>query len=72
MLKKMAKLQTPRKTNKKETKDFSAMFYLSAVILITFLVYSFSLFRPWQPFDERLFYNEEFLPIPQSSAKYLK
>ena len=33
---------------------------------IVLFVYAKSIFRPWLPFDERLFYNEEFLPIPQS------
>ncbi len=40
--------------------------YLLGTVFLVFFIYSFSLFRPWQPFDERLFYNEEFLPIPQS------
>lgn len=40
--------------------------YILATVLITFIVYSFSLSRGWQLFDERLFYNETLLPIPQS------
>ncbi len=43
-----------------------ALSYLLGTVFIIFLTYYSSLFRPWQPFDERLFYNEEFLPIPGS------
>ena len=54
------------KKNSKITIDFSAMFYLSAVIIIVFLIYSFSLTRTWLPFDESLIHKEELLPIPAS------
>jgi hypothetical protein len=54
-------------TNKRK-----ALSYLLGTISIVFFIYSFSLFRPWQPFDERLFYNEEFLPIPQSFDEVFK
>ena len=67
----MAKTSRSNKnqTKEKQPKDFLAVSYLSTVILIVFLVYSFSLNRTWQPFDERLFYNEDFLPIPQSFSE---
>ena len=52
-----------------ESSRKKALYYLFAVILITLFIYSFSLFRPWQPFDERLFYSEEFLPIPSSFSE---
>ena len=39
--------------------------YFTGTIFIVFLIYSFSLFRPWLPFDERLMYKEDFFPIPQ-------
>ena len=38
--------------------------YFAGTIFIVFLIYSFSLFRPWLPFDERLIYEEAFFPIP--------
>lgn len=44
----------------------SKFYFLFGSVFITFLVYSFSLFRPWQPFDERLFYSESLMPIPMS------
>lgn len=50
----------PFKTSK------SLIFYLSTVVLMVFFIYSFSLTRSWQPFDESLIYKEEFLPIPTS------
>ena len=59
----MAKSPKDSNTKKKELTDFSVMFYLSAVILIVFLVYSLSLTRGWIPFDESFFYNQEFLPF---------
>ncbi len=62
----MAKSPKDSNTKKKELTDFSVMFYLSAVILIVFLVYSLSLTRGWIPFDESFFYNQEFLPFPLS------
>lgn len=39
-------------------------FYPLGCLLIVFLIYSFSLFRQWLPFDERLIYKETFFPIP--------
>lgn len=36
------------------------------VVFVTLLVYSFSLFRPWIPFDERLFFQETLFPIASS------
>ena len=55
---------TKRENNKKKV-----ISYLLGTVFLVFFIYSFSLFRPWQPFDERLFYNEEFLPIPQSFSE---
>ena len=43
------------------TKEF---LYFASTLLIVFLIYAFSLFRPWLPFDERLIYKENFFPIP--------
>ncbi|MBI3308190.1 MAG: hypothetical protein HYZ79_02320, partial [Candidatus Melainabacteria bacterium] len=40
--------------------------YALVTLLITFFIYSFSLFRGWQLFDERLFYQETLFPIPQT------
>ena len=52
--------------NKIKNNDF---LYLAGTFLIVFLVYLWSLFRTWQPFDEGFIYNEEFLPIPQNSRE---
>lgn len=49
-------------SNKKE--NLNKDLYLLATISIVFFIYSFSLLRPWQPFDERLLYNETLFPIP--------
>ena len=38
--------------------------YCALTLLVVFFVYSFSLFRPWQPFDERAFYDNVLFPIP--------
>lgn len=38
--------------------------YCAFTLFIVFFVYSFSLFRPWQPFDERAIYNEGIFPFP--------
>lgn len=38
--------------------------YSMGTLFIVFFVYSFSLFRPWQPFDERALYNEIIFPYP--------
>ena len=40
--------------------------YLFTTMLIVFIVYSFSLNRQWQFFDERVFYNEGLFPISSS------
>ena len=56
----------------RKSKDLLAVYYLSAVILIVFLVYSFSLFRPWLPFDERLIYKEDFFPLPDKFDEILE
>ena len=38
--------------------------YLISTLLLIGFIYSFSLFRDWQTFDERVFYNEDIFPIP--------
>ena len=43
--------------------------FIIITTLVTFIIYLASLFRPWQPFDERLFYNETLFPIPQSLSE---
>ena len=43
--------------------------FVSLTLLIVFAIYSFSLLRPWLPFDERLFYNEILFPIPQTFSE---
>ena len=57
------------KSNNTKNKQFT---FLVFTITIVFLIYCTSLLRPWQPFDERLFYNEEFLPIPSSFTEIFK
>ena len=53
------------KTKKKKPFVTSPDFlYFSGTVFIVFLIYFFSLFRPWLPFDERLIYEEAFFPIP--------
>ena len=56
------------KTKKKDltlekinTPDFR---YCALSLFVVFFIYSFSLFRPWQPFDERAFYDNVLFPIP--------
>ncbi len=39
--------------------------YLFGTLIIVFLVYLSSLFRPWQPFDEGMIYDETLFPIPK-------
>src|SRR3989338_2283019 len=55
--------------NKKENNKKKAFNYLFGTVFIVFFIYFFSLFRPWQPFDERLIYNEELLPVPASFSE---
>ena len=54
------------KVNKKQFTTFSSLdfLYLTGTIFIVFLIYSFSLFRPWLPFDENSIYKEDFFLIP--------
>ncbi|MBI3591297.1 MAG: hypothetical protein HY094_07990 [Candidatus Melainabacteria bacterium] len=60
------------KKNNKETllqaliKKFTNInsLYLLGTMLLVLIIYSFSLFRPWQPFDEKIIYAETLLPIP--------
>jgi hypothetical protein len=61
----MAKTSRSNQT-KKKTMFFSSpdFLYLAGTVFLVFLIYSFSLFRPWLPFDERLIYKEDFFPIP--------
>ena len=39
-------------------------FSILGTVFIVFIIYSFSLNREWQAFDERVFYNELIFPIP--------
>ena len=55
--------------NKIENNKKKAFNYLFGTVFIVFFIYFFSLFRPWQPFDERLIYNEELLPVPASFSE---
>lgn len=43
--------------------------YLLGTLVLTFLVYFFSLFREWQAFDERVIYKETIFPIPISFSE---
>ena len=59
--------KTKQVSNKKSTESFftlESMIYLLSTIFFVFLIYSFSLPRPWLPFDERSFYKEVLFPIP--------
>ena len=59
--------KTKQTLNKKSTEPFftlESMIYLFSTIFFVFLIYSFSLPRPWLPFDERSFYKEVLFPIP--------
>lgn len=67
-----------KKIKKKITKDIEDSFssklierisseetkYFFGTILFVLLLYSFSIFRPWLPFDERLYFTESLFPIP--------
>ncbi|KAF0236465.1 MAG: hypothetical protein FD167_4528, partial [bacterium] len=52
-----------------KNKDKKKNIYLASTILIVFFIYSFSLFRGWQSFDERLFHQETLFPIPTSFSE---
>ena len=62
----MLKNKTNKKPDHKKKKgNFSEInFYLVGTVLFVLFIYLFSLFRPWQPFDEDLFYKEDLFPIP--------
>ncbi len=70
----MSKGKSTSKKNKSTKKKISfssvdfkknnQFFYLLTTIALVFLVYSFSLFRPWLPFDERILFKEVLFPIP--------
>lgn len=53
----------PAKDKKNLLKNKS-LFFVSGTVFIVFLIYSFSLIRPWLPFDERVLFNESLFPIP--------
>lgn len=59
----MTKAEPKKKKLLKQNKE-SFFSYLLFTCLFVFFVYCFSLFRPWLPFDEGLFYKEELFPIP--------
>lgn len=67
----MAKVKS-KKDNKKNLKSrltnniSNINYYFLFSLLIVLIIYSFSLFRPWQPFDEKLIYAETLFPIPKS------
>ena len=49
---------------KKNKAQIKTNLFILGTLLVVFVIYSFSLLRPWLPFDERLFFNEEVFPIP--------
>ncbi|MBI2995382.1 MAG: hypothetical protein HYY52_01565 [Candidatus Melainabacteria bacterium] len=49
---------------KRKALNLTNSIYLLSTIAITLFIYFFSLFREWQAFDERVFYNETIFPIP--------
>lgn len=53
----------PKDKGKKRNVELTYIYPL-ITFLIVFVVYSFSLFRGWQSFDERLFHQETLFPIP--------
>lgn len=52
-----------------KNKDKKKNIYLASTILVVFFIYSFSLTRGWQSFDERLFHQETLFPIPTSFSE---
>ena len=66
---KQNKTQKKLKEEKTNLRDkFKSLDFIFPVytIGIVFIIYCFSLFRPWMPFDEHLVYKETLFPIPQS------
>ncbi len=60
----MPKINKNQNQHKKKNVFDTKFYFLLSSLLIVFIVYSFSLFRPWQPFDERVFYSESLFPTP--------
>ncbi|MBI1858568.1 MAG: hypothetical protein HYR97_05590 [Candidatus Melainabacteria bacterium] len=57
------------KRNKDNNKHFlqniqEKYLFAASSIFFVLLIYLFSLVRPWQPFDERVLFNESLFPIP--------
>lgn len=48
------------------------LIYLLVTLVVIFVIYAFSLNRPWQPFDERILFDETFLPIPRTFGEILE
>lgn len=53
-----------QQTKSKSLTKKELLIYFFSTIAITLFIYFFSLFREWQAFDERVFYNETIFPIP--------
>ena len=52
--------------NLMQEKKTDFLIFILATLFIIIGFYFHSLYRPWQPFDERLFYSEELFPFPTS------
>src|SRR3989338_2901783 len=61
--------KTPTKTKKKLSENKFPWLYVFSSIGFVFFIYFFSLFREWQTFDERVFYNETLFPIPTNFSE---
>ncbi len=57
--------KTTKQVQRTKVVDRKDFLYLAGTVFVVLFIYSFSLFRPWLPFDERLIYKEDFFPIPQ-------
>ena len=42
------------------------IFHIFFCVLFVAVIYSFSLARPWLPFDERIIYDNLYFPVPKS------
>lgn len=65
----MPKIKPKVKDPQSRKTNFSSLFFLFATLLLVFFIYSFSLTRPWLPFDERSIYEEALFPIPQDRSE---
>ncbi|MBI1858567.1 MAG: hypothetical protein HYR97_05585, partial [Candidatus Melainabacteria bacterium] len=48
------------------------LLHILTTLAAVFLIYAFSLNRPWQPFDERLLFDETLFPIPRTLGEILE